>query len=73
MRAMVPPGKRMRNPDAQRWLERPAEQQRKRGPGSGGAAADFDPMDPSSYSDAPVGGWGSGLARAQGRKQPDET
>ncbi|KAL3158078.1 hypothetical protein ABBQ32_011684 [Trebouxia sp. C0010 RCD-2024] len=27
----------------------------------------FDPMDPSSYSDAPQGGWSSGLAGAQPR------
>lgn len=28
--------------------------------------ADVDPMDPSAYSDAPVGGWGSGLDKARG-------
>ncbi|KAK9837203.1 hypothetical protein WJX84_009090, partial [Apatococcus fuscideae] len=36
--------------------------------GSGGRARDFnDPMDPSSYSDAPKGKWSTGLAGAQPR------
>lgn len=38
---------------------------RRGGGGGGGRGArrgdEFDPMDPSSYSDAPKGGWGSGL------------
>ena len=35
------------------------------GNASGGAnkKKGYDPMDPSSYSDAPAGGWGAGMAR----------
>ncbi len=27
------------------------------------AKKEFDPMDPSSYSDAPAGGWGAGMSK----------
>jgi hypothetical protein len=33
--------------------------------GGGGGDGDIDPMDPSSYSDAPRGGWSSGLEAVQ--------
>ena len=34
------------------------------------AADAIDPMDPSSYSDAPVGGWGAGLASSKSKEGP---
>jgi polyglutamine-binding protein 1 len=32
------------------------------------SSAERDPMDPSSYSDAPVGTWGTGIPRSRGQK-----
>lgn len=49
-------------------LEQIAEQQAKRHRGPSKAEKEeVDPMDPSAYSDAPRGSWGTGLEKAQER------
>jgi len=50
--------------------DRRAKKRKDRGGNSGG----FDPMDPSSYSDAPRGGWNQGVSdRLSGTKGVDTT